>query len=1308
MYIGGLQTSSCFVISGLGSHPFGSWQAHGKDKSFMWIRDELPHFLPGVRFLTYGYDTTLLQSESFQTISHLSNSLNDILRASGCSEPSSKAILFLAHSLGGVLLKQSLIALASGYEREHAILDKVRGAMFFGVPSHGMSVPDLFTMIGSQPNMALLDELSDQSDFLPQMDQQFRGISKLKKLHYHWAFETKMTHRVEVSRRIFSVKQLSVANFNEASPVTGNFGRTGTTFIMVPPESATGDLCKTKPHLTLQIDENHSNIVKFSAGDHRIKIIANKLEDICNTRGIAAFQPQTELSSGPSTSNHLSTRQLPTPREQGASNPWVRSQPWNHRLILLSLRAQERDHRLEQIDERVGNTFDWAFDDDSAGLRRWLSKGSGLFWVCGKPGSGKSTLMKYLHQDKRTGELLRASSIGSRLMVVSFFFHHRGNYNQRSFEGLLRSLVSQILEGDELLFPNVYPILEAQFRDRFESKHQHALENDIRNFFRNLLGKDNLKTPEANSCLREILNDQLKLTALRCLGEKLRQLLHICMRTYKHHDIKICDDMEEVSVAEPDFAEIQVILRLHYGRVRRVKEDLERSEWTREHVHEALRRLISQNQFKLNLLLILDALDEYDGRPEFIASFLQDLDSTQVPSTRLRILFSSRPWKVFNEEFASTTGFQIQDHTRLDIQELCTTRIPQNDLAQCLLFPLIPEIVTRARGVFVWVKLVITELLSKLKPTGNMQMTHLQEELYQCLESLPDGLDEFYNLIIERIPNNLRWDGYVILETISRSVEPLSVQELVLIVRLSRSQNFSEAQDQLEQSKYVKSPRQSSLPSFRQSRHYLETATGGLAEVVATWNESTTAKVQLMHQSVQDFVAQTSDLKSVILGRVQARLVLENGYSFLSKYSFTNAHATSRTRAIGMVRKKPNNCTFEAFGSFARQAEQTTGCSQLKFLQAEPGQYFFPSAIGEHIPGHFDYLDFRMVYGRSVQISSGIEIAAVHGLKLCLDDAIKSDPRHTSRAPDYPKPDLIGLVLMCVGSATEPNGGARRLRAIDTAEFLVSKGLSVSANMTGLRALFMLLWVPPVEVAAKLKQKMSASSDTTVFFTDLAEALVQAWCRSMSTACQSGLITTGPMMCSETGRTTDCSACRSLRLMERLARLCLSPDGTSALAGGLDHGMAGETPLDRALGWLKRDIIWSDVRALEPTFAQELPGFVVHVYTHVCLLVEFGGKLRSTSAVFWADWTRLCVSRGLSIRVFEDNRCPSWVVGHQPKYDDVLIKRYNGTPAQAGVNIVSLRDSGLLNIAEGPIASALPTRSVQRTPDTGGSVKGRR
>lgn len=46
----------------------------------MWIRDSLPHDLPRVRIFAYGYDTSLLESRSFQTISDIGIAFRGALR----------------------------------------------------------------------------------------------------------------------------------------------------------------------------------------------------------------------------------------------------------------------------------------------------------------------------------------------------------------------------------------------------------------------------------------------------------------------------------------------------------------------------------------------------------------------------------------------------------------------------------------------------------------------------------------------------------------------------------------------------------------------------------------------------------------------------------------------------------------------------------------------------------------------------------------------------------------------------------------------------------------------------------------------------------------------------------------------------------------------------------------------------------------------------------------------------------------------------------------------------------------------------
>jgi hypothetical protein len=70
-----------------------------------------------------------------------------------------------------------------------------------------------------------------------------------------------------------------------------------------------------------------------------------------------------------------------------------------------------------------------------------LQKHHGFLWIKGKPGAGKSTLMKFLFSEAK--ELAKSNS---KAMVVSFFFNARGDHLEMSTVGLYRSLLLQIFE----------------------------------------------------------------------------------------------------------------------------------------------------------------------------------------------------------------------------------------------------------------------------------------------------------------------------------------------------------------------------------------------------------------------------------------------------------------------------------------------------------------------------------------------------------------------------------------------------------------------------------------------------------------------------------------------------------------------------------------------------------------------------------------------------------------------------------------------------------------------------------------------
>jgi hypothetical protein len=69
-----------------------------------------------------------------------------------------------------------------------------------------------------------------------------------------------------------------------------------------------------------------------------------------------------------------------------------------------------------------------------------------VFWVFGKPGAGKSTLMKFIahHPDLNTN--LEQWSHGQQLIVAQYYFWRSRSAIQRSLKGVLRSLVFQILQ----------------------------------------------------------------------------------------------------------------------------------------------------------------------------------------------------------------------------------------------------------------------------------------------------------------------------------------------------------------------------------------------------------------------------------------------------------------------------------------------------------------------------------------------------------------------------------------------------------------------------------------------------------------------------------------------------------------------------------------------------------------------------------------------------------------------------------------------------------------------------------------------
>jgi ankyrin repeat protein len=109
--------------------------------------------------------------------------------------------------------------------------------------------------------------------------------------------------------------------------------------------------------------------------------------------------------------------------------------------ILQSLKFDEISERFSTINPAHAKTCHWLREREE--YKTWrniaeVSKHNGFLWIKGKPGAGKSTLMKWAFQ--------YAQKSHGDDALISFFFNARGGGLERSTEGMYRSLLAQMLE----------------------------------------------------------------------------------------------------------------------------------------------------------------------------------------------------------------------------------------------------------------------------------------------------------------------------------------------------------------------------------------------------------------------------------------------------------------------------------------------------------------------------------------------------------------------------------------------------------------------------------------------------------------------------------------------------------------------------------------------------------------------------------------------------------------------------------------------------------------------------------------------
>lgn len=119
------------------SHAYETWTA-SNDK--LWLRDFLPQKLPNARILVFGWNSNVAFDTATSDVrDHAYNLLGSLAQQRrGCPK---RPIIFVAHSLGGLVVKKALVEAILDSKNYGTVHKATYGIAFFGTPHGGAHTP---------------------------------------------------------------------------------------------------------------------------------------------------------------------------------------------------------------------------------------------------------------------------------------------------------------------------------------------------------------------------------------------------------------------------------------------------------------------------------------------------------------------------------------------------------------------------------------------------------------------------------------------------------------------------------------------------------------------------------------------------------------------------------------------------------------------------------------------------------------------------------------------------------------------------------------------------------------------------------------------------------------------------------------------------------------------------------------------------------------------------------------------------------------------------------------------------------------
>ncbi|MCJ1309136.1 hypothetical protein MMC25_002791 [Agyrium rufum] len=224
------------AVHGLNGDAFATWTTEKTQKFWLGDSDLLPAHLKRARILTFSYDAAVTaflgKTSSDRILQHAQTLVAELVADRELEDAQQRPIIFICHSLGGIIVKRALVHSASRtsklIQHIHSIYVSTYAILFLGTPHNGSNKANLAStaqrMLGAlAPSVVwdtdgqLLDSLNEGSETLQNITDMFVPLMRNFRIFFFW----------EQEKTDFGARKDYVVEEYSAAPILDDTERAG-------------------------------------------------------------------------------------------------------------------------------------------------------------------------------------------------------------------------------------------------------------------------------------------------------------------------------------------------------------------------------------------------------------------------------------------------------------------------------------------------------------------------------------------------------------------------------------------------------------------------------------------------------------------------------------------------------------------------------------------------------------------------------------------------------------------------------------------------------------------------------------------------------------------------------------------------------------------------------------------------------------------------------------------------------------------------------------------------------------------------